>query len=64
MLSNFKKRQVEASRIARGILADYFDYESASDRVLEFCDGQRWLAQLVDKELRRLTDPHKQRKAA
>lgn len=61
---NWKKRQVEANRIARGILVDYFDYESAADRVLEFCDGQRWLANLVEKELRRLTDTRKHRKAA
>lgn len=64
MLSRFDKRKLEANKIARNVLAEYgYDYEAASDRVLEFVGGQRWLERLVLGEMRRLTTPQK-RKAA
>jgi hypothetical protein len=56
MLTRFQKRQIEASRLARNILADYgWDMEGALDRVLALCNGQRWLARMVEREMFRLT---------
>jgi len=64
MLTRFEKRMTEANRVARNLLADYgFDREAASDRVLAMCNGQRWLARLVNREMFRMTKPRR-RKAA
>lgn len=51
-----KLRQAEANATARRILADYGDdAEAAKDRVLALCNGQRWLARMVEREMTALT---------
>ena len=61
MLSPSQLRQIEANRIARRLVSEYGDGESASDRVLAYCNGVRWLERLVRRELRYISNPPRQR---
>jgi len=56
MLTRFEKRKQTADMLARDILRKYGgDAESARDRVLSYCNGQRWLERMVLRAMEYLT---------
>jgi hypothetical protein len=63
MLTRYQKRQETARRLAANLLWEYgFDVQAASERALSYCNGQRWLERLVQRELHFAT--RRKRKAA